>query len=153
LRFDIKGKQYINTPLKYYFVDVGLRNALLNFRQQNEGNIMENIIFNELKARGYSVDVGQVQVTEQNRKGNAVRKYLEVDFVVNQGTKRYYIQSSASMDSEEKKQQELASLHNIDDSFKKIVITHAEQKPWYNEQGILTLSLQDFLLDEGAIEF
>lgn len=153
LRFDIKGKQYINTPLKYYFVDVGLRNALLNFRQQNEGSIMENIIFNELKTRGYSVDVGQVQVAEKNRNGNAVRKYLEVDFVVNQGTKRYYIQSSASMDSDEKRQQEMASLQNIDDSFKKIIITHSEQKPWYNQQGFLILALQDFLLDENSIDF
>lgn len=97
--------------------------------------------------------MGQVQVAEKNRNGNAVRKYLEVDFVVNQGTKRYYIQSSASMDSDEKRQQEMASLQNIDDSFKKIIITHSEQKPWYNQQGFLILALQDFLLDENSIEF
>jgi predicted AAA+ superfamily ATPase len=97
--------------------------------------------------------VGQVQVAEKNRNGNPVRKYLEVDFVVNRGSKRYYIQSSAIMDSDEKQQQEMASLQNIDDSFKKIIITHSEQKPWYNQQGILILALHDFLLDDNSIEY
>lgn len=153
LRFDIKGKRYINTPVKYYFVDVGLRNALLNFRQQNIGNIMENVIYNELRVRGYSVDVGQVSVTSQNQNGNAVRKYLEVDFVVNQGTKRYYIQSAANMDSPDVQKRETNSLRNIDDAFKKIIITGSDQRPWYSEDGILNLSLNDFLLEDDAIDF
>lgn len=146
VRYDIKGKKYINTPSKYYFADVGLRNARLSFRQQEYNHIMENVIYNELKLRGYSVDVG---VVETNLKTNGVsqRKQLEVDFVANLGNRRYYIQSAYKMPDKEKSKQEQASLLGIGDAFKKIIIVNEEILTGYNEQGILIASLSDFLLD------
>lgn len=152
LRYDIKGKKYINTPAKYYFVDMGLRNARLAFRQQEYTHIMENVIYNELRSRGYSVDVGIVE-TVSNESDAWVRKPLEVDFVVNLGNRRYYIQSAYDIPSEEKMQQEQASLLSINDAFRKIVIVNRPILSGYNEQGILMLSLSDFLLDpEKAID-
>lgn len=146
LRYDIKGKRYINTPAKYYFVDMGLRNARLAFRQQEYTHIMENVIYNELRSRGYSVDVGVVEAV--SKESDAwVRKPLEVDFVVNLGNRRYYIQSAYDIPSEEKIRQEQASLLAINDAFRKIVIVNRPILSGYNEQGILMLSLSDFLLD------
>lgn len=146
LRYDIKGKKYINTPAKYYFVDMGLRNARLAFRQQEYTHIMENVIYDELRSRGYSVDVGVVEnVGKEN--GVSVRKSLEVDFVVNSGNRRYYIQSAYNIPSEEKMKQEQASLLSINDAFRKIIIVNQPILSGYNEQGILMLSLSDFLLD------
>lgn len=146
VRYDIKGKKYINTPSKYYFTDVGLRNARLSFRQQEYNHIMENVIYNELKLRGYSVDVG---VVETNLKSNGVsqRKQLEVDFVANLGNRRYYIQCAYNMPDEEKRRQEQASLLGIKDAFKKIIIVNEETLTGYNKQGILIATLRDFLLN------
>ena len=146
LRYDIKGKKYINTPAKYYFVDMGLRNARLSFRQQEYNHIMENVIYNELRSRGYSVDVGVVE-TVRKESDIWVRKPLEVDFVVNLGNRRYYIQSAYDIPSEEKMRQEQASLLSINDAFRKIVIVNSPILSGYNEQGVLMLSLSDFLLD------
>lgn len=146
IRYDIKGKKYINTPAKYYFVDPGLRNARLSFRQQEYTHIMENVIYNELRLRGYAVDVGVVENVKKEN-GVFVRKKLEVDFVVNLGNRRYYIQSAYNIPSEEKMKQEQASLLAIDDAFRKIIIVNQPIMSGYNEQGILMLSLQDFLLE------
>ena len=146
LRFDIKGKKYINTPAKYYFVDMGLRNARLSFRQQKYTHIMENVIYNELRARGYSVDVGVVE-TVGKENGVSLRKSLEVDFVVNSGDRRYYIQSAYNIPSEEKLKREQASLLSINDAFRKLIIVDRPILSGYNEQGIIMLSLKDFLLD------
>lgn len=146
LRFDIKGKKYINTPAKYYFVDMGLRNARLSFRQQEYTHIMENVIYNELRARGYSVDVGVVE-TVRKENGVSLRKSLEVDFVVNSGDRRYYIQSAYNIPSEEKLKREQASLLSINDAFRKLIIVDRPILSGYNEQGIIMLSLKDFLLD------
>ena len=153
VRYDIKGKKYINTPAKYYFVDLGLRNARLSFRQQEYTHIMENVIYNELRLRGYSVDVGVVENVEKEN-GVSVRKTHEVDFVVNLGNHRYYIQSVYSIPSEEKMAQEQASLLSINDAFRKIIIVNQPIMSGYNEQGILILSLQDFLMNpEKALNF
>ena len=153
LRFDIKGKKYINTPAKYYFVDMGLRNARLSFRQQEYTHIMENVIYNELRSRGYSVDVGVVENVKKQDEA-WVRKSLEVDFVVNAGDRRYYIQSAYELPSEKKMAQEQASLLAIDDAFRKIVIVNSAILSGYNEQGILLVSLSDFLFDpERAINY
>lgn len=153
IRYDIKGKKYINTPAKYYFVDLGLRNARLAFRQQEYTHIMENVIYNELRLRGYSVDVGVVENIEKE-KGVSVRKSLEVDFVVNLGNRRYYIQSAYNIPSEEKMKQEQASLLSINDAFRKIIIVNQPIMSGYNEQGILVLSLQDFLMEpEKTLNF
>lgn len=146
LRFDIKRKKYINTPAKYYFVDMGLRNARLSFRQQEYTHIMENVIYNELRARGYSVDVGVVE-TVGKENGVSLRKSLEVDFVVNSGDRRYYIQSAYNIPSEEKLKREQASLLSINDAFRKLIIVDRPILSGYNEQGIIMLSLKDFLLD------
>ena len=146
LRFDIKGKKYINTPAKYYFVDMGLRNARFSFRQQEYTHIMENVIYNELRARGYSVDVGVVE-TVGKENGVSLRKSLEVDFVVNSGDRRYYIQSAYNIPSEEKLKREQASLLSINDAFRKLIIVDRPILSGYNEQGIIMLSLKDFLLD------
>lgn len=146
VRYDIKGKRYINTPAKYYFVDLGLRNARLAFRQQEYTHIMENVIYNELRLRGYSVDVGVVDNVEKEN-GVSVRKRFEVDFVVNLGNRRYYIQSAYNIPTDEKMEQEQASLLSINDAFRKIIIVNQQILSGYNEQGILMLSLQDFLLD------
>ena len=150
VRYDIKGKKYINTPAKYYFVDLGLRNARLSFRQQEYTHIMENVIYNELRLRGYSVDVGVVENVEKEN-GVSVRKTLEVDFVVNLGNRRYYIQSAYSIPSEEKMEQEQASLLSINDAFRKIIIVNQSIMSGYNEQGILMLSLQDFLMNPEKV--
>ena len=146
VRYDIKGKKYINTPVKYYFVDLGLRNARLAFRQQEYTHIMENVIYNELRLRGYSVDIGVVDNVEKEN-GISVRKRLEVDFVVNLGNRRYYIQSAYNIPTDEKMEQEQASLLSINDAFRKIIIVNQQILSGYNEQGILMLSLQDFLFD------
>ena len=153
IRYDIKGKKYINTPAKYYFVDMGLRNARISFRQQEYTHIMENVIYNELRLRGYSVDVGVVEsVGKEN--GESVKKKTEVDFVVNIGNRRYYIQSAYNISSEEKMKQEQASLLAINDAFRKIIIVNQPILSGYNEQGILMLSLQDFLISpETALNF
>ena len=151
LRYDIKGKAYIETPKKYYFTDPGLRNARLNFRQFEPNHIMENIIYNELRMRGYSVDVGIIPVAEKNKNGNFVRKQLEVDFVCNLGPVRYYIQSAYSLPNEEKTAQELRPLSKIDDSFRKVVITRDLIPTHFNENGILTLNIFDFLLDKSSL--
>lgn len=150
-RYDIKGKKYIGTPVKYYFTDIGLRNARLNFRQQEENHIMENILFIELKARGYSVDVGVVGYRHLDRNGKDVRAQLEVDFVANDGGKTYYIQSALTIDEEKKRFQEINSLKRIPDSFKKIVIVKDNIMPWHDDNGILYVGIKDFLLDANAI--
>ena len=150
VRYDIKGKKYINTPAKYYFVDMGLRNARLSFRQQEYTHIMENVIYNELRLRGYSVDVGVVENVEKEN-GVSVRKSLEVDFVVNLGNRRYYIQSAYNIPSEEKMTQEQASLLSINDAFRKIIIVNQPIMSGYNEQGLLMLSLQDFLMNPEKV--
>lgn len=150
VRYDIKGKKYINTPAKYYFVDLGLRNARLSFRQQEYTHIMENVIYNELRLRGYSVDVGVVENVKKED-GVLVRKKLEVDFVVNLGNRRYYIQSAYNIPSEEKMAQEQASLLSINDAFRKIIIVNQPIMSGYNEQGILMLSLQDFLMEPEKV--
>lgn len=152
-RYDVKGNAYIGTPLKYYYSDLGLRNARLNFRQVEETHSMENIIYNELRHRNFNVDIGQVAVNEKNSKGSYTRKHLEVDFVANKGSKRYYIQSAYMIPDEEKKQQEIRSLLKINDSFKKIVITSHTPAPMYDSNGILTMSIYDFLLNPNSLEF
>ena len=152
IRYDIKGKKYINTPSKYYFTDLGLRNARLNFRQVEETHAMENIIFNELKVRGYNVDVGVVVMNEVDKNGKKIRKQLEVDFVCNKGSKRFYIQSAYALPDKEKMEQEQRSLVNIGDGFKKIIITKDAVAPLYNDEGILVMSVYDFLLNPDSME-
>ena len=152
-RYDIKGKAYINTPRKYYFSDPGLRNARVNFRQYEPTHMIENVIYNELRMRGYSVDVGIVSVVEKDSAGKMVRKQLEVDFVCNMGTSRYYIQSAWSIPDEEKRIQETRPLRKIDDSFKKIIITGDPAPAHYDEDGILTVNVYDFLLNPRILEF
>ena len=151
-RYDIKGKKYINTPLKYYFTDVGLRNAHLNFRQLEENHIMENIIFNELKVRGYSVDVGVVERRCRDESGKETRSHLEVDFVASAGSRTCYIQSALNIDTPEKRAQETAPLLRIPDSFQKIVVVKEHIMPWNDENGIAYLGVQDFLLNEHSLE-
>lgn len=151
-RYDIKGKRYMDTPLKYYFTDVGLRNARLNFRQQEENHIMENVIFNELMAREYDVDIGMVEYNHRDENGKKVRSQLEIDFVANKGSRRYYIQSALSIDREEKKMQEINSLLKVADSFKKIVVVKDDIMPWHDENGILYIGIEQFLLEENAVD-
>lgn len=153
IRYDIKGKKYINTLSKYYFTDIGIRNAILDFRQQEENHIMENVIYNELKIRGFQVDVGVVESRTTDRNGKSIRKQHEVDFVVNQGSRRYYIQSAFAMPTDAKERQESASLLNIDDSFKKIIIVKDHIKPKRNEEGIITIGLIDFLLHKDSLDW
>lgn len=152
-RYDIKGRKYIGANLKYYFTDIGLRNARLNFRQQEPTHIMENIVYNELLIRGYNVDVGIVDIYGKDKEGKRIRKQLEVDFVVNQGSQRYYIQVAYDLSSEEKQTQEFNSLRNIPDSFKKIVIVNGTLKPWRNEEGFVIMGMKYFLLHENSLEF
>ncbi len=151
-RYNVKGRKYIGTPLKYYFEDVGLRNARLGFRQIEETHIMENIVYNELRSRGYSVDVGVVEKRGLNQEGKTERAYLEIDFVANLGSKRYYIQSAFSMPTEEKRMQEKASLVNVNDSFKKIIVVKDVMNVTRDEDGITTMSIYDFLLKENSLE-
>lgn len=146
-RYDIKGRKYIQTPQKYYFIDIGLRNARLNFRQQEENHLMENIIYNELLTRGYNVDVGVVEIRENDN-----RKQLEVDFVCNLGSKRYYIQSALNIDSDEKTKQELRPLNNIGDSFKKIIVVKDNIKLWRTEDGIVVMGILEFLLNKDSLD-
>ena len=152
-RYDIKGRKYVGANLKYYFSDIGLRNARLNFRQQEPTHIMENIVYNELLIRGYNVDVGIVDVFKKNREGRRVHKQLEVDFVANQSSQRYYIQVAYDMTTEEKQTQEFHSFRNIPDSFKKIVIVNGTKKPWRNEEGFVIMGMKYFLLNENSLEF
>jgi len=151
-RYDIKGKNYINTPKKYYFTDLGLRNARLNFRQLEETHIMENVIYNELKMRGYGVDVGVVEYNTSTDVEKKIRKQLEVDFVCNRGSKRYYLQSAYAIPDEEKRKQEEASLLRIDDSFKKVIITKNGLSNWYTDKGIFIINIFDFLLNPDSLE-
>lgn len=151
-RYNVKGRKYIGTPLKYYFEDVGLRNARLGFRQVEETHLMENVIYNELRSRGYSVDVGMVEKRGVNKDGKEYRSQLEIDFVANLGSKRYYIQSAFSMPTEEKRIQEKASLVNINDSFKKIIVVKDIVNVTRDEDGITTMSIYDFLLKENSLE-
>ena len=150
-RYDIRGKAYIETPKKYYFTDLGLRNARINFRQFEQTHSMENVIYNELCMRGYNVDVGVVQIAEKNSDGKVARKQLEVDFVCNLGSSRLYIQSAYSMPDEEKQKQEIRPFKNIDDSFKKIIVTKDIVLPYYDKNGVLIVSIYDFLLDPKII--
>ena len=151
-RYDIKGKAYIETPKKYYFSDLGLRNARLNFRQFEPTRAMENVIYNELRMRGYSVDIGVVPIAEKDEDGKVIRKQLEVDFICNLGSGRYYIQSAYSIPDEQKRTQETRPFTKIDDSFKKIVITRDIVPAQYDDRGILTINIYDFLLDPSALE-
>ena len=152
IRYDIKGKKYINTLAKHYFTDMGIRNAILGFRQMVENHIMENVIYNELRIRGYSVDVGMVETRPLNSEGKRIRKQYEVDFVANRGSQRYYIQSAFIMPTDSKERQESNSLLNIDDAFKKIIIVKDYIKPKRNQLGIITIGLIDFLLKPELME-
>ena len=152
IRYDIKGKKYINTPYKYYFTDTGLRNACLSFRQNEETHLMENVIYNELNRRGFSIDVGNVEIIDKASDNTYVRKNTEVDFVANLGSKRYYIQSALEIPTEEKKAQEEKSLLGIKDAFKKIVIVKNSITPYQDENGITIIGLKDFLLNSNSLE-
>ena len=151
-RYDIKGKRYINSPYKYYFMDLGLRNARINFRQYEKSHLMENLIYNEMRVRGFNVDVGTVLAYTKNEEGKSQRTNLEVDFVCNLGSRRYYIQSAYRMESEEKIKQERTSLEKVDDSFKKIIVLGEECPITRDEQGITTIGIYDFLLRENSLE-
>lgn len=148
VRYNIKWKKYISTPLKYYFVDVGLRNARLNFRQQEENHIMENIIFNELKIRGFDVDIGVIEHNTKDATGKSRRNFLEIDFVANKGSNRFYIQSALYVDTQEKREQETQSLNRIHDSFKKIVVVKDDIEPWQDDKGIQYIGIEQFLLEK-----
>lgn len=151
-RYDVKGKKYIGSLAKYYYSDLGLRNVILGLRQQEETHIMENIIYNELRRRGCKVDVGMVEQRFVDDDGKWKRKQLEVDFVVNQGNQRYYIQSALALPNEDKRKQEMGSLLRINDSFKKMIIVKDDIKPWRDENGILTMGLLDFLMNADSLE-
>lgn len=153
VRYDIKGKKYINTLSKYYFSDLGIRNSILGFRQQEENHIMENIIYNELRSRGYHVDVGMVEQRGVDKEGKTIRKQLEVDFVANQGSLRYYIQSAFAMPDDDKIKQETASLLKINDSFRKIIIVKDDIMPKRDENGIVTIGIKDFLLNHNSLDY
>ena len=152
VRYDIKGKKYIDTPHKYYFTDVGLRNARINFRQMEENHTMENVIFNELVSRDFNVDVGIVTVNLKDSNDKNIRRQLEVDFVCNKGAKRYYVQSAFAIADNDKMRQETNSLLRIDDSFKKIIVVKDTPAPWYTEEGILVISIHDFLLRADSLD-
>lgn len=151
-RYDVKGRKYIGSPLKYYFSDVGLRNARLNFRQQEENHIMENIIYNELCGRDFSVDVGVVEYCYKDAEKKSKRTQLEIDFVANKGSKKYYIQSALTVADEEKREQEIRSLKRVGDSFKKIVVVKDNIIPWHDDDGILYIGIEQFLLDDNAMD-
>ncbi len=152
VRYDVKGRKYIGTPAKYYYCDMGLRNARLEFRQLEETHIMENILYNDLIRRGLNVDVGVVEYNTKDSKGKKIRKQLEVDFVVNRGNKRFYIQSALSIADPDKKEQEIASLKRIPDSFSKIVVVRDYLKPWQDDNGITYIGIEQFLLDEEILK-
>ena len=151
-RFDVKGKRYIDTPYKVYFEDIGLRNARLNFRQIEPTHLMENIIFNELRYRGYNVDVGVVESRERDKDGKEIRKQLEIDFIANQGSRRYYIQSAYEIPSDSKWEQETRSFDKTNDSFKKIIIVERSMKPRRDDKGYVTMGVKEFLLNENSLE-
>lgn len=151
-RYDVKGRKQIGSPLKYYYSDVGLRNARLNFRQQEENHIMENIIYNELRVREFDIDVGIVGVITRLEEGKSKREQYEVDFVANRGSRRYYIQSAFAIPDEAKREQETRSLIKIQDSFKKIVVLREDIEPWHDDNGILYIGIEQFLLDEAAMD-
>lgn len=151
IRYDVKGRKYIGSPIKYYFCDIGLRNARLGFRQQEENHIMENILYNELVGRGFDVDVGVVEYNYRDEDKKSKRVQLEIDFVANKGSSRYYIQSALSVGDEEKRKQEINSLVRVVDSFKKIVVVKDAIIPWHDDNGILYIGIEQFLLDENAI--
>ena len=151
-RYDVKGRKYIGTPLKYYYEDIGLRNARLGFRQVEETHLMENVVYNELLSRGYAVDVGVVETRKRNSEGKQEKRKLEIDFVANMGSQRYYIQSAFQIPDKEKEKQEKESLNNVDDSFKKIVLVRDVVKISRDEKGIVTMSIYDFLMDKNSLE-
>lgn len=151
-RYDVKGRKYIGTPLKYYYEDIGLRNARLGFRQVEETHLMENVVYNELLSRGYAVDVGVVETRKRNREGKQEKRKLEIDFVANMGSQRYYIQSAFQIPDQEKEKQEKESLNNVDDSFKKIVLVRDVVKISRDEKGIVTMGIYDFLMDKNSLE-
>ena len=151
-RYDIKGKSYIGTPLKYYFMDMGLRNSRIHYRQLEVTHSMENVIYNELRMRGFHVDVGNLTVIEKGKDAKPIKKQLEVDFICNKGSKKYYIQSAYMLETEAKMAQEIRPFLKINDSFKKIVITSDIPKPFYNDQGILIMNVYDFLLNADSLE-
>ena len=152
-RYDIKGKAYIGTPSKYYFMDIGLRNARIKFRQMEITHSMENVIYNELRMRGYSVDVGNINIFDYDKNGKKERKQLEVDFICRKGSKKYYIQSAYVLDTDEKREQEIRPFLRINDSFKKIIITSNTPKPLYTDDGILMMNIYDFLLHPNSLDF
>lgn len=152
MRYDVKGRKYIDTPYKFYFSDMGLRNARLNFRQDEKTHLMENVIYNELLVRGFNVDVGVVPVVNKDEEGKQYRKQLEIDFVCNQGSRRYYLQSAFRMESEEKRMQEKASLLKVNDSFKKIIVSGEGGLIHRSEDGVITMSIYDFLLKQNSLE-
>ena len=151
-RYDIKGKFYIGTPVKYYFMDMGLRNSRINYRQMEVTHSMENVIYNELRMRGFSVDVGNLTIVENSKDGTTIKKQLEVDFICNKGSKKYYIQSAYILGTAEKMAQEIRPFLKINDSFKKIVITSDTPKPFYSEEGILMMNVFDFLLNADSLD-
>ena len=151
-RYDVKGRKYIGSPYKYYFSDVGLRNARLNFRQQEENHIMENIIYNELCGRDFNVDVGVVEYCYKDKEKKSKRAHLEIDFVANKGSKRYYVQSALAITDDEKREQEIRSLKRVGDSFKKIVVVKDSIIPWHDDDGILYIGIEQFLLEEKAMD-
>ena len=151
-RYDVKGRKYIGSPFKYYFSDVGLRNARLNFRQQEENHIMENIIYNELCVRDFNVDVGIVEYCYKDAEKKSKRAYLEIDFIANKGSKKYYVQSALTVADEEKREQEIRSLKRVGDSFKKIVVVKDNIIPWHDDDGIFYIGIEQFLLDENAMD-
>ena len=151
-RYDIKGKSYIGTPLKYYFMDMGLRNSRINYRQMETSHSMENVIYNELRMRGFHVDIGNLTIVDKDKTGKPVKKQLEVDFICNKGSKKYYIQSAYTLGTAEKMAQEIRPFLKIHDSFKKMVITSDTPKPFYNEDGILMMNVYDFLLNANSLE-
>lgn len=152
LRYDIKGRKYIGAESKYYFADMGLRSAILNFRQLEENHIMENVIYNELRMRGFLVDIGMVEAWKQNKEGKSVRSHLEIDFVANKGNVRYYIQSAFAINDDEKREQELASLKNVKDAFKRVVIMRNDMMPYHDDNGFLVIGLLDFLLHPNSLD-
>ena len=153
LRYDVKGRKYIGTESKYYFTDMGLRGAILNFRQQEENHIMENIIYNELRLRGFLVDVGMIEAWKKDKNNQNVRRNLEIDFVANKGSQRYYIQSAFAISDDEKKEQEEASLKAIKDAFKRVVIIRNDIMPYHDENGFLIIGLVDFLLNPNSLDW
>ncbi len=152
-RYDVKGRRYIGTPFKFYFADLGLRNARMNFRQIEPTHIMENVVYNELVCRGFGVDVGVVPVNVRDKDGASRHAQLEIDFVCNKGSRRYYVQSAYALPTEEKREQECRSLIKVDDSFKKVIVTKDGPAPHYDDNGILTMNVYDFLLDKDSLSF